>query len=60
MKIEDPAQFLIDEMNRVGGASARVKDGQVLLFKRKYLQGILDKNPADDTIIIHLRREVPS
>lgn len=49
-------EFFIESANKMGIACSTVKDGHVLLFKREYLQKILDTNPDKESILIFVKR----
>ena len=49
-------EYMIEMTNRIGASCATVDDGHVLIFKRSFLQDLLDKNAAQEKIIIFLKR----
>jgi len=52
------AEFITKLAESQGVACATVDDGHVLLFKRSFLQELLDKNPAgqSDKVMIFVKR----
>lgn len=55
-KTNDPLEYFKDLVDMQGCAASTVKDGHVLMFTRKFLQEILDKNPGQEKIILFVKR----
>jgi len=54
--MSDEADFLSELCQRQGVSVATVKDGHVLMFKRSYLQEIIDKNSDQENLVIFIKR----
>lgn len=54
--IEETAEFITELADKNGVACATVKDGHVLLFKRKTLRELIEKFPDKETIAIFVKR----
>lgn len=52
----DAADFLMEMCETQGAAASTVKDGHIILFKRKFLQAMLDKNPTQEKLMIFIKR----
>lgn len=57
MKSNNSTDFLLDLLEAQGVAASSVSDGHILLFKRKFLQDLLDKNSDKEKIIIFVKRQ---
>lgn len=55
-KEDNAAAFMIDIVERQGAVCSTVKDGHVLIFKRSFLQELLDKNSDKDKLVIFVKR----
>lgn len=56
MANEKEAEFLVKLVETQGAVCSTVKDGHVLIFKRSFLQEMLDKNAGKDTLAIFVKR----
>lgn len=53
---DDAIDFFLKLAETQGVACSTVKDGHLLMFKRSFLQEILDKHPDRDKISIFVKR----
>lgn len=53
---KDPVEFFLDQARKVGASCATVEDGHMLIFKRDFLNSILEKHPNKEEIVIFLKR----
>lgn len=53
---DDAIDFFQELVERNGVAVSTVKDGTVLMFKRKMLQALLDQHPNDEKLIIFVKK----
>jgi hypothetical protein len=53
---DDAVQFLLKTLETQGAAVSTVKDGHIVLFTRKMLQEMMDKNPDQEKFIIFLKQ----
>jgi hypothetical protein len=56
MSDNDGADFLLKTLELQGIAISSVSDGHVIVFSRKFIQGMLDKDMDQDRFIIFLKR----
>jgi len=49
-------EFLLKLLETQGAAASTVKDGHIILFTRKMIQEMLDKNPAQEKFIIFIKQ----
>jgi hypothetical protein len=49
-------EFLLKLLETQGAAVSTVKDGHIILFTRKMIQEMLDKNPTQEKFIIFLKQ----
>lgn len=56
---DEAAEYLLTLAEKNGVATATVKDGHVLIFKRDYLKRMLEADNAD-TFTIFVKRQVSS
>jgi hypothetical protein len=53
---QEAAQFFLKMAETQGVACSTVSDGHTLLFKREWLQNLLDAHPNNDRICIFIKR----
>ena len=53
---KEAADFLVALMKAKGVACSTTKDGHLLMFKRSFLQAILNANPDKDEFVIMVKR----
>lgn len=56
--ISDEVEYLLELLKTQNISCATVKDGHIIIFKRSYLQSILDNNPDNETIMMFIKRPV--
>jgi hypothetical protein len=57
MKTNNPIDFLLEMLETQGVAASSVTDGHILLFKKKFLQDLLDQNAGKEKIIIFVKQQ---
>ena len=53
---DDAVDYMHAPVDAQGVCASTVSDGHVLMFKRSFLQAILDKNPDHEKLIIFVKR----
>lgn len=51
------ADFLLEMLKKQGVACSTTKDGHILMFQRKFLQAMLDKDPDKEDFVILVQKQ---
>lgn len=53
---KDAVEYFSKLCDVQGASCLTVEDGHILMFKRSFLQELIDKNPDKEKVVIYLKR----
>jgi len=56
--LDSLSDIIMDELDRVGAATVEVSDGRLLIFRREWIEGVLEEHPDQPMISILIQKPV--